>query len=140
MVVMENTNISLKNKFYPFRKFVHSILVGVIGSVLLVIFFASLMSLGTITKLLPWVIGFNAALTGYNLINKAGKRLKYKRIYAVVSGITLAIITGVLLNIISFYLMGGYLIYFSEFMFLILIGSICSGLGSILAIKYLNLE
>ncbi|MCG6974666.1 MAG: hypothetical protein LJE66_16165, partial [Desulfobacterales bacterium] len=46
-------------------------LIGIVGVVLLVIFCAGLIRIGTINKLLPFIIGFNAALTGYNLVRRA---------------------------------------------------------------------
>jgi len=128
------------NKSDLFKKIAYSIIVGALGSLLLVVFFTTLMSLGTIGKLLPWVIGFNAALTGFNLINKTKNSLKYKRIYAVASGILVAVIAGVLINIIFFNLMGGYVIYIKDLIFLIAIGAVFSGLGAILAIKHLNIK
>ena len=142
MIQMEYTNVCLwiMNKSDPFKKIAYSIIVGVLGSLLLVVFFTTLMSYGTIEKLLPWVIGFNAALTGYNLIKRTNNRINYKRISAVVSGILMVIITVVLINIIFFKLMGGYLIYINELIFLIAIGAVFSGLGAILAVKYINLK
>ena len=139
---METTDIYLwiMNKSYDFKEIVYSILVGVIGALVLVVFFTSLLSLGTIEKLLPYVIGFNAALTGYNLINRTKSSLKYRRVYAAGSGILMVAITVVLSNIITFYLMGVCLINITELMFLIVIGGVLSGLGGILAIKYLNLD
>jgi len=65
--------------------------------------------------------------------------LKYKRICAVGAGIVMVIITAVLLDMIFLYLMGGHLIFLTEFMVLIVLGSVFSGLGAILAIKYLKL-
>lgn len=142
MTLMEYTNVCLwiMNKSDLFKKIAYSIIVGALGSLLLVVFFTTLMSLGTIGKLLPWVIGFNAALTGFNLINKTKNSLKYKRIYAVASGILVAVIAGVLINIIFFNLMGGYVIYIKDLIFLIAIGAVFSGLGAILAIKHLNIK
>ena len=139
---MEYTNACLwiMNKSDLFKKITYSIIVGVLGSLLLVAFFTTLMSYGTIGKLLPWVIGFNAALTGYNLINRTNNCPKHERISAVGSGIMMVIITVVLLNIIFFNLMGGYLIYIKDLIFLIAIGAVFSGLGAILAVKYTNLN
>ena len=141
-VYMETTHIYLwiMNKSDLFQKIAFSIIIGVFGSVLLVVFFSSFMSINTIEKLLPFVIGFNAALTGFNLISKTKNSLKYKRIYAVASGISAVIFTGVILNLISISIMGGYLIYITDLIILIVIGAVLSGFGAILAIKYLNLN
>jgi hypothetical protein len=128
------------NKSDSFKKIAYSIIVGILGSLLLVVFFTTLMSYVTIEKLLPWVIGFNAALTGFNLVNRTNNHLKYERISAVGSGITMVIITVVLINVIFFNLMGGYLIYINELIFLIGIGAVFSGLGAILAIKHLKIK
>jgi len=136
---MANTNVTYINRGYMFGKIIRAIFIGVAGSMLLVIFFTGVMSLSTIEKSLPWIIGFNAALTGYNLINKTGHTLKFKRICAVGAGMVMVIITAVLLDMIFFYLMGGHLIFLTELMVLIVLGSVFSGLGAILAIKYLKL-
>jgi hypothetical protein len=139
---MEYTNACLwiMNKSDLFKKIAYSIIVGVLGSLLLIVFFTTLMSYGTIEKLLPWIIGFNAALTGYNLINRTNNRLKYERIFAVGSGILMVIITVLLINIIYFNLMGFYPIYINELIFLITIGAALSGLGAILANNFIKLK
>ena len=139
---MENLNIYLwaMNKTDQVKTIAYPIIVGIIGSLVLVGFFTSLMSFDTIEKLLPYIIGFNAALTGYNLIKKADNSLNFKRIYAISSGVLMVIITSVILNLVMLHLMGGYLIYLTDAIFLIIIGGVLSGLGAILAIKYLNMN
>ena len=139
---MENLNIYLwaMNKTDQVKTIAYPIIVGIIGSLVLVGFFTSLMSLDTIQKLLPYIIGFNAALTGYNLIKKRDNSLKFERIYAISSGVLMVIITAVILDMVVYHLMGGYLIYLTDTIFLIIIGGVSSGLGAILAIKYLNMN
>jgi hypothetical protein len=139
---MEYTTVCLwiMNKSDLLKKIAYSIIVGVLGSLLLVLFFTTLMSYGTIEKVLSWVIGFNAVLTGYNLITRTNNCLKYERMFAVGSGILMVIITVVLINVIFLNLMGGYLIYINELIFLIGIGAVFSGLGAILAIKHLKIK
>ena len=128
------------NKTDQVKTIAYPIIVGIIGSLVLVGFFTSLMSFDTIEKLLPYIIGFNAALTGYNLVKKADNSLNFKRIYAISSGVLMVIITSVILNLVMLHLMGGYLIYLTDAIFLIIIGGVLSGLGAILAIKYLNMN
>ena len=139
---MENLNIYLwaVNKTDQVKTIAYPIIVGIIGSLVLVGFFTSLMSFGTIEKLLPYIIGFNAALTGYNLIKKTDNSLKFKRICAISSGVLMVITTAVILNLVMLHLMGSYLIYLTDAIFLIIIGGVLSGLGAILAIKYLNMN
>lgn len=128
------------DNYHNFGKFVHPILTGVFGSVLLVIFFSGLMSIGTIWKFLPFVIGFNTALTGYNLLYRTKNKFKYKRIWGLISGIITVVITVLILNSQFFYLSGGYIICIMDFLFLISVGSVFSWLGAVLAIRYLHLE
>jgi len=122
------------------KPIVFSIIIGVIGSLVLVGFFSCLMSIDTIEKLLPYIIGFNAALTGYNLIKNTDNSLKLKRTYAISSGVVMVVTTAVILNLIMLHLLGSYLIYFTDAISLIIIGGVSSGLGAILAIKYLNMN
>ena len=142
MTHMNYTNVYswITNRSDLLIKIAYSIILGVLGSLLLVGFFTTLMSYGTIEKLLPWVIGFNAALTGHNLINRTNNRLKYRRISAIGSGILMVIITIVLINIISFNLMGFYPIYINELIILTIIGAVLSGLGAILANNFIKLK
>ena len=122
------------------KPIVFSIIIGVIGSLVLVGFFTCLMSIDTIEKLLPYIIGFNAALTGYNLIKNTDNSLKLKRTYAISSGVVMVVTTAVILNLVMLHLLGSYLIYFTDAISLIIIGGVSSGLGAILAIKYLNMN
>jgi hypothetical protein len=119
--------------------FFSAILIGTFGVVLLVMFFTGLMSVGTIEKLLPFIIGFNAALTGYNLVSRFKDSIKRKRILSVVSGIIMVGGGVLILNIAAYYYNGGYIIYMADFLFLVCLGGVFSFLGAILAIRYLKL-
>jgi hypothetical protein len=107
-------------------KFIYSIFIGVFGAVLLAMFFTGLMTIGTIERLLPYIIGFNAALTGYNLISRIKDRLKYKRLWSLLSGIIMVVVVVLILNIAFYYRTGGYIVYMTEFLFLVLIGAVFS--------------
>lgn len=120
-------------------KFIYAIFIGAFGTVLLVVFFGGLMSINTVGKLLPFIIGFNAALTGYNLISRAKDSLKYKRTWCVISGTIMVAGVVLILDVLFFYLTGSYMIYMTDVLLLILIGAVLSWLGSILAIKSMDL-
>jgi hypothetical protein len=121
-----------------FLKFIYAIFIGVFGAVLLVMFFVGLMTIGTIERLLPYIIGFNAALTGYNLTIKIKEHLKYKRIWSVISGIIMVGAVVLILNIAFYYFTDGYIVGMVAFLFLVLIGGVFGWLGSILAIKSMD--
>jgi uncharacterized membrane protein required for colicin V production len=118
-----------------FLKFIYAIFIGVFGAVLLVMFFAGLMTIRTIERLLPYIIGFNAALTGYNLISKIKEHLKYKRIWSVISGIIMVSAVVLILNIAFYHFIDSYIIDMINFLILVPVGGVFGWLGSILAIK-----
>lgn len=120
--------------------FIYAIFIGVLGSILLVMFFSGLMTIGAVERLLPYIIGFNAALTGYNLISRIKDSLKYKRLWSLISGITLVVGVTLILNISFYYIAGGYIVYVTDFFILALTGGVFSWLGATLAIKYYNLD
>jgi hypothetical protein len=140
MVLIYSVTGFLMKHYDHIVNFFSAMLIGIFGTVLLVMFFAGLMTMGTIEKLLPFIIGFNAALTGYNLIRRMKDRLKYNRIWSVISGITLVVGVTLILNIAFYYLTGGYIVYMTNFLILALIGGVFSWLGTILAIRYFKLD
>jgi hypothetical protein len=140
MVLIYSVTGFLMKHYDHIVNFFSAMLIGIFGTVLLVMFFAGLMTMGTIEKLLPFIIGFNAALTGYNLIRRMKDRLKYNRIWSVISGITLVVGVTLILNIAFYYLTGGHIVYMTNFLILALIGGVFSWLGTILAIRYFKLD
>lgn len=121
-------------------KFIYSMFIGVFGSILIVMFFTGVMSMGTIEKLLPFIIGFNAALTGFNLMTRTKDSLKYKRLWSLLSGIILVVGVTLILNIAFYYLTGDDIVFMTDFFILAVTGGVFSWLGAILAIKYYNLD
>jgi hypothetical protein len=129
----------LMNRYRQMVNFFGATLTGIVGVVLLVIFCAGLIRIGTINRLLPFIIGFNAALTGYNLVRRADDRLKYKRMWSVAAGIIMTIGAVLILNIVSRYYTGGDIIDIVDLLILILIAGVFGFLGAILAIRYFKL-
>ena len=140
MVLIYSVTGFLMNYFDLLLKFIYAIFIGVLGAVLLVMFFAGLMTIGTIERFLPYIIGFNAALTGYNLISRIKDRLKYKRLWSLISGIIMVVVIVLMLNVAFYYRTGGYILYITDFLFLVLIGGVFSWLGAILAIRFFKLD
>jgi hypothetical protein len=138
LVLISMTTGFLMNSHDLLLKFICAIVIGVFGAVLLVMFISGLMTIGTIERLLPYIIGFNAALTGYNLISKIKEHLKYKRTWSVISGIIMVGAAVLILNIIFYYFTDGYIVDMVAFLFLVLIGGVFGWLGSILAIKSMD--
>ena len=116
-----------------------SIMVGAVGTLILAVFVAALFPVLPLTKLMPWFIAFNAALTGYMLLDKTGSRLHHKRLFALGAGVGVV----VLVSLAWFFLMppftGLVLISWQDLLVWFGAGICFSGLGGILAIKYYQL-
>ena len=122
------------------KNMAYSILAGVFGSILLLGFLTTLASMGTVVKFIPWVIGFNSALTGYTLIDRCGCELNHKHRAAVMSGFLNALITYVAVGAAVFYLTDGGIFSLRYLPVYLMIGCVLGWLGALLAIKYLSLE
>ena len=140
MVLISGATRFLMKYYDHLVNFVHAIFIGVFGAVLLVMFFVGVMSIGAIERLLPFIIGFNAVLTVYNLVSRTKNRFKHKRIWGLISGIVIVVIAVLILNIAFYYYTGGYIVYMTNFLFLVFIGGVFSWLGTILAIRYFKLD
>ena len=116
--------------------FISATLIGILGAVLLALFFAGMMPVAAVEKLLPFIIGFNSALTGYNFIRRIQDRIPYRRALSVVSGMAMVGGAALILNIAFYHYTGGYIVYFSDSIFLVFVGGIFSWLGAGLAIRY----
>ncbi len=121
-------------------KVIYSILAGALGAIILVLFLSGMSLAAAIGSILPVIIGFNTALTGYMVLEKTRNAFAHKRLAAIFSGVTVVVITALLLNIMSFRGAGVFIIGIEQLMTLIFTGIIASGLGGMLAIKYFQLK
>lgn len=121
-------------------KVAYSILVGVFGTILLVVFLSALTDVFRAARFIPWIIAFNTAITGYSLLDKTGARLKYKQISCIGAGILNVLITYALLSLVFVYSAGEYLFSGRALALFLAIGIVCSELGALLAIKYFRLK
>jgi len=117
--------------------FAYSILAGVFGALILIIFLDGVLAFEPLMKLIPWILGFNAALTGYSLIDKTRERLPYKRLYAMGSGGLVVILVCLLLTLAFDY---GTLVTIPQLVMYGVIGVVSSGFGAWLSTKYHHLK
>ena len=121
------------------KQVIYRIGVGVVGAMILVAFLTGLMPLADAIGYLPWIIGFNAALTGYTIVDKTRDRLKRKRAVTFGSGAVMGAVVCLCINAVDLYLSGDFLLSAGDLIFLSIIGCALSGLGAWLAMKYLHL-
>lgn len=116
-----------------------SILVGVVGTLILAAFVKILLPVAPLTGFMPWFIGFNAALTGYMLLDKTRDRLPCKRLFALGSGFFLVVLVCLAWFLVLPPLIGLVPLSWQDVSLWLGCGLCCSWLGGSLAIKYFQL-
>ena len=86
-----------------------SVLSGIIGTLILTGFFASIMSLELLSMLLPVVVGANASISGYMLIERDEDEIKRKNSMSAAAGVLVALLSVVAVNAICFKIDGFFL-------------------------------
>ena len=123
-----------------FGKTLYSICAGAVGTVILAVFLAGMMQPTTLEMLLPVVVGFNAALTGYMAVEKSRHLVRHPYRLAMGSGIVMVLLATIFLNIIFFQWAGFILVGLGTLAVILGVGLITSGLGGKLCTKYLELN
>lgn len=120
-------------------QFLGSILVGFFGSALISVFLTGLIPISGVLRWIPWILGFNAGLTGYTLLDRTRNMLRRKKLAAFGAGFCMSLLFSMLLQGLSRYMTGMDLIMWTDFLFYLLIGTVFGGLGGMLSIKYRTL-
>ncbi|MBW2634532.1 MAG: hypothetical protein JRE14_10510, partial [Deltaproteobacteria bacterium] len=118
----------------------YSVCVGAMGAVILVVFLAGILQTGGIEKVLPVIIGFNAALTGYMAVEKSRNEVMRKNLLSMGSGVSMVLLATAGLNILFYHWAGYSLVGIGMLTILLVVGVIASGLGGKLCTKYLKLS
>lgn len=117
-----------------------AVLAGVGGNIVLVHFLSCLMTAQTLSGLLDWIVGFNATLTGYMLVEKDRTGLPFRRGLCIVAGLVNIGITIVAINYLYQLMWDFPLIAMAEAVILLTIGAISGLAGGLLAEKYLKFK
>lgn len=124
----------------PYGKTVYSILVGSLGAVILALFFNMLFVTATGVKLLPLITGFNAACTGYMVIDKTRDTFRWKKSVSTGCGILVALLTYAALNAFSLQTAGLLVIHVTDLVIMVAVSAASGWTGGVLAIKYFHLN
>jgi hypothetical protein len=117
-----------------------AVLAGVGGNVVLIYFLSNLVSAHTLTGLLDWIVGFNAALTGYMLVEKDRTGLPWRRGLCFAAGLINTGITLFAVNDLYQRMWEFPLIATADAVILLTIGAILGFAGGVLAEKYLRIK
>ena len=123
-----------------YGKAVYSILVGAVGTVILVAFFNMVVTPVDSIKFLPVIIAFNAALTGYMVLEKTRSFFQHKWLVAVISGLAVTLLSFFALNTLFLHIAGLLLINWTQLLIMLAIGIGASWFGGVLAINHLGLN
>lgn len=121
-------------------QFTAAILAGALGNIILIGFLSTLLTTGAVSGMLDWIIGFNAALTGYMLVEKSGNSLRYWRWFSCGAGAINTALSVLILVHLYNNLEGAAFIAWADAGILVTIGAVCGALGGWLANKYLDLK
>jgi hypothetical protein len=116
---------------------IYSILVGMGGALILMIYLDGMLAIESLMKWIPWILGFNTAITGYSLIDRTRGRLPNQRIYAVGSGTLVVVTVCLVLTLTSEF---GDIVTCSQLVMYGIIGVIFSGIGGWVSIKRHHFE
>ena len=123
-----------------YGKAAYSVLVGAVGTVILVAFSNMVVTPADSIKFLPVIIAFNAALTGYMVLEKTRSFFQHKWLVAVISGLAVTLLSFFALNTFFLHITGLFLITLTQLLIMLAIGIGASWFGGVLAINHLKLN
>jgi hypothetical protein len=137
---MFNWEILENKKIILLYQIASAVLIGVCGTILVIMLLATILPLSKAVNFIPWLIGFNTAMTGYSLVEKTRGSLKYRHIASIGAGISNVLITAGILIALSAYTLGANLFGLVDLLIFFIIGAVCSEFGAWLAVKYFKLN
>jgi hypothetical protein len=137
---MLNWEIFENKNFILLYQIASAVLIGVCGTILVFMLLATILPLSKAVYFIPWLIGFNTAMTGYSLVEKTRASLKYRHIASIGAGISNVLITAGVLIGLSVYTFGTNLFSSVDLLIFLVIGAACSEFGAWLALKYFKLK
>lgn len=123
-----------------FGKAAHSVVVGTVGSIILVVFLNMVMLPAFSLKFVPLVIAFNAALTGYMVLEKTRTTFRRKWTAAIIAGTVMTLLAFIVLNTFFMQTTGLYLLGLPQLAIMLAMGIGASWFGGVLAINYFKLK
>ena len=121
---------------FPRRRIIRAFLSGIGGNMVILVFLMTFLHIFETIRFMPWILAFNSALTGYALVDKTGNHRDYLKTISAIAGTISVMVTCGLFAGASVLLFGDLYLATRDIIFFIVIGVVCSEIGSWLAIKY----
>ena len=134
--LMLNWDLFENQKFIWLRQIFSAVLIGAGGTLIILMFLATIMPLFKAVHFVPWLIGFNTAMTGYSVVEKTRTSLKNRYMVSIGAGLLTVFITALILIVLSIYTFGANLFGLVDLLIFFIIGTVCSWIGAWLAVKY----
>jgi len=122
------------------QAFAWSALSGLIGTLILAGFFSIIMSLELLSLLLPLIMGINASISGYMLIERAENEIRRTNLASLAAGVLVAVFSFIAVNGFCYKIGGFILISGLQAVVAIGICSVGAWSGGVLAVKYRKLK
>jgi len=123
-----------------FRSFAQAVLIGVGGNWILFFFLLTFLHVLNAVRFLPWILAFNAASTGYLLVEKTAGRLPRRSLTAAIAGALTVIFACAGIGLGIQFLLGRWVFPAADLVFFLLVGLGCSELGMLLGVKYRQIK
>jgi len=137
---MRKLFVFLQCELPTLQAFCWSVLSGVLGTLILSGFLFSIMRMQTLSILLPLVVGFNAAISGYMLVERYGEPINHKKTWGAIAGALVAVLTVTSVNMLAIRMVGLFLLSGTQCLAALLIGTGSGWSGGALAVKYRQLK
>ena len=136
--LMLNWDLFENQKFIWLRQIISAVLIGAGGTLIILMFLATIMPLSKAVNFVPWLIGFNTAMTGYSVVEKTRTSLKNRYMVSIGAGLLTVFITALILIVLSIYTFGANLFGLVDLLIFLIIGAVCSWIGAWLAVKHFS--
>ena len=113
-----------------------ALLSGIGGNIVILVFLMTFLHIFETIKFMPWILAFNAALTGFALADKTGNHPVYLKTISAIAGVFNVTVTCGLFAAASVLLFGDLFLALRDIGFFMAVGIICCEIGTLLAIKY----
>ena len=135
-IIMCSDIIEDKQSGFPWRKIMRAIFSGIGGNIVILVFLMTFLHIFETIKFMPWILAFNAALTGFALADKTGNHPAYLKTISAIAGLFTIVVTCGIFVGASVLLFGDLYLAVRDIGFFMVVGVVCSEIGTLLAIKY----